>query len=185
MDTDQLFLRTLDDLERRTVTTDEYEALMSAAYLRKVLLDSSPLMDQVNATHRLKIRFRMNSVTSLERAILEGRPFYWLLGDAIDPESISSPGLSVPIDATRDQFLKRPVLFIRGHLVTVKDLISQLAHIEGAVHSGRPENEREELLRQAERFAFVGNLPAGVRQVQLIGRIVVRGLTPLREAVTG
>jgi hypothetical protein len=43
----------LNDLERRTTTADEYEVLMSAALLRKLLLDGTRLTDQVNRRHRL------------------------------------------------------------------------------------------------------------------------------------
>ena len=43
VDADRLFPHILDDLERRTTATDEYEVLMSAALLRKLLLDGEPL----------------------------------------------------------------------------------------------------------------------------------------------
>ena len=59
MDPDQLFLRTLGDLEQRAATTDEYGALLAAGLLRKLLMDSHPLVDQVNLNHRLKLRFPM------------------------------------------------------------------------------------------------------------------------------
>ncbi len=183
MDADDLFIRTLSDLERRTTVTDEYEALMSAGLLRKLLLDSTPLMDQVNLNHRLKVRFRINGESPLERVIHEDRPMYWLLGDAIDPDAFHPPGIQAPVDATRSQLFARHVMSVQGNWMTVRDLISQLANIEGAVHSGKPQNPREELLEQVSRLVFIGNLPAGVRQVQSIGRVVVRGLTPLRDAV--
>jgi len=48
VDADRLFLYTLQDLERRTAATDEYEVLIPPALLRKLLLDKERLMDQVN-----------------------------------------------------------------------------------------------------------------------------------------
>src|SRR5262245_17205990 len=60
---------------------------MSAGLFRKLLLDGSPLMGQVNASHRLKLRFRINGETALERVIHEDKPMYGLLEDAIDPRS--------------------------------------------------------------------------------------------------
>jgi hypothetical protein len=47
----------------RTAATDEYEVLMSAALLRKLLLDKSRLIDQVNRIHRLDLRFRISGVS--------------------------------------------------------------------------------------------------------------------------
>ena len=142
-------------------------------------------MDQANAARRLKIRFPMNGESALERVIHEDAPMFWSLQDAIDLESplAQMPGVRAPIDATRDQLLARRVLRMHGTWVTVRDLIDQLAHIEGAVHSGTPQNERQELLQAAERFFYVGNLSGGVAQVRSVGRVVVRGLTPLKEAI--
>lgn len=183
MDPERLFVRTLDDLAQRAESVDEYEALLVAGLLRKLLLDAHPLMDQVNAAHRLKLRFAINGPTPYEELVLSDGPVYWSLVDAIDPELDHPRGLTALQEATRDQLLGRRVMYIQGHDVTVRDLIDQLAHIEGAVHSGRPREAREELLTRANREIYFGDLPAGVRQIQSIARVVVRGLTPLRDAV--
>ena len=183
MDAERLFLNTLADLERRAEASDEYEVLMSAALLRKLLMNGLPLMDQVNQKHRLRLRFPINGVTPYEELVLEDRPVYWSLEDALDPELDHPPGLQAPQDATRDQLLGRRVMVVKGQTVTVRDLIDQLAHIEGAVHSGSPREQREATLKEASREVFVGGLPAGLRQVRAVGRVVLRGLAPLREAV--
>lgn len=184
MDALELFIRTLTDLDRRAAGTDEYEVLLSAGLLRKLLMDQTPLMDKVNSIFRLKVRFRINGETAYEQLVHEDGPMFWSLGDSIDPEIPAPPGLRAPYDATRDQFLARRVLRVRGDWFTVRDLIDQLAHIEGAVHSGDPKNQREEVLREIDRRIYIGNVPAGVRQVQSIGRVVVRALTPLAAVVT-
>lgn len=184
MNVDELFTRTLADLERRTTVTDEYEALLSAGLLRKLLLDKTPLMDKVNSNLRMKVRFAINGESAYERAVHEDGPMFWSLGEAIDPDIPAPPGLWAPFNATRDQLLARRVLRVHGNWVTVRDLIDQLAHIEGAVHSEDPKNQREEVLREVARHIYVNGLPVGVRQVQSIGRVVVRGLAPLAVAIT-
>lgn len=184
MQADQLFLRTLEDLDRRTTAADEYEALLAAGLLRKLLLDESPLVHQVNRYRRERIRFRINGETPLERTILKDNPVFWVIGDAIDPDAFrATPGISAPMDAKLDQFLARTVMFARGERLSVGDLIKQVAHIDGAVHKGKPTNAREELLDEVSRFMFFRDLPATVHHVQLIGRIVVRALAPLRDAI--
>jgi hypothetical protein len=183
MQADQLFLRTLEDLDRRTMVGDEYEALLAAGLLRKLLLDEVPLVHQVNRYRRERIRFRINGETPLESAILEDGPVFWAISDAIDPDAFPALGLSVPVDAKLDQFLARTVMVVRGERLSVGDLIKQVAHIDGAVHKGRPANAREELLDEMSGFMFFRDLPSTVHHVQLIGRIVVRGLTPLRDAI--
>jgi hypothetical protein len=183
VDTASLFLSTLDDLEQRAQATDEYEALLAAALLRKLLLDSHSLVDQVNASHRLRLRFRINGPTRYEEVILGDGPAFYSLEDAIDPELDHPPGLMAPTEATRDQLLARRVMVINGEDVTVRDLIDQLAHIEGAVHRSNPRDRREIVLSEATRTLFIGGLSAGVRQIQAVSRVVVRGLQPLRAVV--
>lgn len=183
MQADQLFLRTLEDLERRTAVADEYEALLAAGLLRKLLLDEAPLVHQVNRYRRVRIRFRINGETPVEKAVLEDNPVFWLIGDAIDPEAFPAPGLSAPTEAKLDQFLARTVIVAQGERLSVGDLIKQVAHIDGAVHKGKPTNAREELLDKMSRSMFFRDLPATVHHVQLAGKIVVRALTPLRDAI--
>lgn len=180
MDAEKLFVNTLRDLERRTAATDEYEVLMSAALLRKLLLDKEPLMDKVKRRHRLDVRFHINGVSPYERLIYEDKPVFWVIEDALDPQS---PIASAPFYATRDQFLARHVMCFNGNWFTVRDVIAQLAHIEGAVHSGKPKDERQRALQAAAKFYSRAGLPGAVSQVRLIGRITVRGLSPLRDAV--
>ena len=184
MQADELFLRTLEDLDGRTTVADEYEALLAAGLLRKLLLDEAPLVHQVNRYRRERIRFRINGETPLERTILADNPVFWAIGDAIDPDAFAAlPGISAPMDAKLDQFLARTVMFARGERLSVGDLIKQVAHIDGAVHKGKPTNAYEELIDEMSRFMFFRDLPATVHHVQLIGRIVVQALTPLRNAI--
>lgn len=184
MDSEELFVRTLDDLATRVEASDEYEMLMAAALLRKLLLDGgNSLVDQVNRAHRVTIRYRINDVTNYEKVVLEDMPSYFSIEEGIDGEREAPPGLSNPIDATRDQFLARRVMVVSGQEITVHHLIDQLAHVEGAVHKGPATNARQEVLAFAARELFIKGLPAGVEQFRAIARVVVRALTPLREAI--
>ncbi len=181
MDADRLFLRTLEDLERRTTVTDEYEVLMSAALLRKLLLDKTRLTDQVNRRHRLDLRFRISAVSPYEQLLYEDNPVFWAIEDALDPDCALA---YAPFDATRDQFLARRVMRFNGNWLTVRDVINQLANIEGAVHRGEARDARERALQEVAKFYKHSGLPGAVNQVKLIGRITVRSLGPLRNAVS-
>lgn len=180
MDIDRLFVHTLRDLEERTASTDEYTVLMSAALLRKLLLDDSRLVDQVNRTHRLKLRYRISDVSPWEKLILDDGPGFWTIEDALDPDS---PFAYAPYDATRDQLLARQVMYFSGSRITVRDVIDQLANIEGGVHSGSPKDDRQRALQAAAQFYSRAGLPGAVSQTRLIGRIIVRGLRPPHDAV--
>jgi hypothetical protein len=180
VDVDRLFCHTLRDLESRTAATDEYEVLMSAALLRKLLLDQERLMDLANRRCRLSLRFRISAESPYEKRLLATKPIFWSIEDALDPES---PLAYAPFDATRDQFLKRCVMRFNGNPITVRDVIDQLANIEGAVHHGSARNERRRAVEAAGKFYSRAGLPGVVNQIRLIGRITVRGLSPLRDAL--
>jgi hypothetical protein len=65
---------------------------------------------------------------------------FWSIEDGLDPES---PFAYAPFEATRDQFLARRVMRFGGSWITIRDVIDQLANIEGAVHSGKAKDERQ------------------------------------------
>lgn len=180
MNVERLFVHTLHDLAERSESADEYTLLMSAALLRKLLLDNHPLIDQVNRTYRLELRFRISDISPAEQLILDAKPFFWSIADGLDPDL---PLAYAPFEATRDQFLGRRVMWFQGSWIRVRDVIDHLANVEGGVHRGKPRYERQRVLRAAAEFFSHGGLPGAVNQVRSIGRIAVRGLNPLRDAV--
>ena len=180
MDADRLFVYTLSDLEQRVIAKDEYTVLMSAALLRKLLLDQNRLVDQVNARHKLDLRFRINGVSPYERFIHQNRPQFWAIGDALDPDSRIA---STVTETTRDQFLARRVMSIGGEPVTVRDVIDHLANVAGAVHKGQAKKDRQRVVQAASDFFYQNGLSGAVSHVRLIAKITARGLSPLREAV--
>ncbi|GAA2370743.1 hypothetical protein Cme02nite_45150 [Catellatospora methionotrophica] len=181
MDDGQLFVHTLRDLDRRTALSDEYEVLMGAALLRKLLLDQTRVMDRVNRQFKLKLRFRYVGSGPMEELILSRKPVFWAIDDALDPEQGAPFGPVV--DATLDQFLARPLMLFQNEMITVRDVIDQLANVEGAVHRSTAREGREKMLQAAGQFYSRNGLSGVVSQVRLIGRITVRGLKPLHDAV--
>lgn len=180
LDANRLFLNTIEDIEQRITATDEYTVLMSGALLRKLFLDQSRLIDQVNRVHKLKLRFNISDISPFEQLIYASNPEFWTIEDGLDPES---PLAYAPFDATIDQFLHRRIMRSSGQWITVQDAIKQLANIDGAVHSGSAKNENELALQAAARFYSRAGLAGAMNQIKSIGRITVRGLIPLRDAV--
>jgi hypothetical protein len=126
------------------------------------------------------LRFRISAVSPYEQILYEDNPAFWAIEDALDPDC----GLTyAPYDATRDQFLARRVMRFDGNWLTVRDVIKQLADIDGAVHHDEARDARERALHEAAMHYRNSRLPRAVNQIKLIGRIAVRGLTPLRDAL--
>lgn len=173
---------TLADLESRVVRPrSEYEVVMTAPLLRKLLLDSPTLVDLVNRERGLRIFYVVNGRLPIWKELGEPPPVAYAVEDGFDP----TIGLRVPIptEVNRDGLLSQMVAFYRGHEITVKHLIRYVAHTAGGVHFDLPGNEQEAAAQGLAREMAVGGYPAGSRTLLAVGRVVRRGLEPLREVV--
>jgi len=179
MDKDQIFVKTLEDIEKRMQSKDSYEILMISGLLRKLLLDDNPLIHQVNQNQRLKITFTIND----RQPPIDKSLTYWWIQDGLDPNT-SVPHLTKPLIVSIDKLLKRQIMILKGEIITVLDLIKFLSNIQGGVHLGLPKNSKEATLKEVEGCFGIGGLQPGIRSILSISRVVVEGLRPLKTAVT-
>jgi hypothetical protein len=125
---DELFLFTLEDLEERAeLGKGEYDALIMASLLRKLLLDEIPLAHAVNRERREHIRFRVTDLTP-PRGVES-----WAFDDVFHPSGAWPEHTMV--DLTLKQFLNRTAVVAFKECVSVRELIKFLAHNYGAVHA--------------------------------------------------
>ena len=187
MDKDQLFIRTLKDLDNKLNSQDEYENFMVVPLLRKLILDKNPLIDQVNQQRHIRVMYtindvpdeKINEIISIIRTESSVHCFF-SDEDLLNPNTVPCPRL---IEVTKDKFLSRPVIRCGAQIITVSDLIQHAAHIQGAVHLGKAKTEKDKALKQFDEFIRIGGLPAGLRQLLVIGRIIRKALEPLRSAI--
>lgn len=131
MHEDELFCRTIDDIQSVVDNPTSYEILRSSALLRQLLLDGRRLVDIVNRERRLRLRFRVadgweHPVARMMRSM---NPVFFGVLDGIDT---GAQFPNTPIrELTRDQFLNYNVLLINGHVYTVRDVISFCANVMG------------------------------------------------------
>ena len=180
MNKDFLFIKTLGDIEKKMKSHDEYEILMISGLLRKLLLDGNPLIHQVNKSRKLKISFTVND---RKPPVGNKSLVFWSIEDGFDPDT-SVPHLTKPVEVNKDQLLRRQIMIINGEMITVLDLIKFLSNVQGGVHAGKPENIKEATLKEAQRYLGIGGLPAGIRSILSISRVIIKGLEPLRTVVT-
>jgi hypothetical protein len=178
---DALFLATMDDLRNRVAASQsEYEALMSSALLRKLLLDAPTLVDLVNRSHRVPVEYVVNARPPVWKLLGEEPPVAYAIEDGLDPATAHAP---VPKTVNRDQLLSQMVAIYRGQEITVKYLLRYAAHTAGGVHFDAPKNDQERAAQALGQQMRVGGHPAGVRTLLALGRVVVRAIDPLRRRV--
>ena len=110
MDPNTLFLKTLEDIEFRLAQSDPYEILLIAGLLRKLFLDEHPLVDQVNRTHRAKIKFEVTA--PLNKPDKGDKNSLCSVQDGLDPDT-AAPGKK-RLFLSRDQFFQIVVAMLYG-----------------------------------------------------------------------
>jgi len=181
MDVDTLFLETLADLRRRSSAGPEYEVQQLAALLRKLLLDGQPLIDAANRSRRLPIRFRVDDGSPYQDLVLSTGPTFYALEDAFDPETVLVANARIA-DVDRHELLGRRIVLLDGVWFSVADIVTYVAHVEGAVHRGQPRDSKQRALA-ATSIRIGGYDSPVVRSLLAVARVVARGLEPLEARI--
>ena len=180
MDSERLFLGTLGELERYIVIGDDYAMLRAAALLRQLLTGESPLMHQVNRSHRLKVTFPVCGRRYTEVMLADNPTLYLALGGIHRSGSPERPEM-LPLD----HFLAVKVLKLGPNTLTVGDLISISANVLGGVHKGTSKSEKEQALEGFNRTVIAFGHPISSAQMKPVILVALEGLAPLARAVRG
>jgi hypothetical protein len=141
----------MEDLESRLSSGTEYDLIMAAGLVRKLLVDSPSLTDQVNR-HRLKLTFPANWMKNLigarstsgsldifdrDRAIEEAEASLIIHPDWSQRKDDLAL-LCGMNEISLDKFLGAVVFTINRHYVSVLELTKHLANYEGGAHFIKP-----------------------------------------------
>jgi hypothetical protein len=178
-ETEILFKKTLEDIEKRLSETEPYEILLISGLIRKLFLDDFSLVDQVNREHRIKFVF----VTTVPISLPNNGPYqtFWTIQDGLDPDT--APPFKKHLTVNRDQFFQTIVTVVNNHKYTVRDVIQFEANVMGGVHAGSPKTEKERVLKEIDSTFSVGGYASSVRQLMAIARVILKTLDPLRKAI--
>lgn len=173
----KLFLETLEDIEERVASNDAYKVLLISALIRKLLLDESPLLHQINRKYKTKISFE---IIPANDALVQNSEYY-ISADLLDPET--APRRKKSQKVSLDQFLKTTVLSICGKRYSVKDIILFEANIMGGIHAGTPKQVKEQALQQINSIYKINASRNSLLQLKAIARVVLKALKPLRVQI--
>jgi hypothetical protein len=179
MDVQSLFVETLDELATRAEAHDEYDVLMAAGLIRKLLLDAAPLVDQVNRSHRLKLVFEIGESGAFPPGV--PAPTHWAAQDGLDPNT--APPFVRRRQVTRDELLATVVVISNGSSHSVRDVVLFEANVMGAIHAGSAKEDKDRVFLELNSALAIGGHRVSLRQLKAISRVVLRGLEPLRQAV--
>ncbi|MHA6770111.1 hypothetical protein [Sphingobium ummariense] len=156
--------------------------LNSSSILRKLLCDTNPLVHQANRNAKIKIQFQVSEygITREDDPIFEGSRGgiqYLSQIDSLCPGNFDENTNIVQLNL--DSFLSTKVVFIRGRMVSVLELIKYLSDNAGGVHKDKPSKESSKLLEGLGINHYVGGVPAPLRIILSVCQVVSVALFPL------
>jgi hypothetical protein len=179
MHPEELFLNVLAELRERHRSGTEYDLIACSRNLRQLLMDGTSLMDVVNRRHRLRIRFEISDTSKLPEFEILKKDIEFI-HSALDPEVLAGlPRLSL----NKDQLLATYAGRAGGTEFSVGDIISYTANSLGIHFDDNPREGGEEVLRQLGKILTLAGVSAGISTLEVISRIVLRGLKPLEQAI--
>lgn len=178
MDPERLFLKTLEELEARIASPDEYDLLKAAGLLRLLLIEGQPLAQKaVRALGGERPLFRFGTI-SPDPMAGSARVFQFI-ADGLDPGT-GRPGRPM-LDGPIDAFLRNPVIINKGETFTVLDIIRAAANAEGGIHHDVAPQKKNAAVRHFSASLHVAGAPVGLQALRAIGRVTLKALAPLRQ----
>jgi hypothetical protein len=202
MTPDDLFLCTLDDLENRlsrfrpgelVSRAQQYDLLMAAGLLRKLLIDGEPLVAPVNRTRRLRLRFSVSGWPFLSGSAAQGaRVRIRRRGLSLEAPTVAPDQLTPELGAllrdrslTLDEMLAASVVIWNDVPIDAKGLITYVANVAGGVHvGGKPRGRAQEALHDFGHELIIDGYPLALAALTDVAEVTVSGLRPLRAAIS-
>ncbi len=176
MNTKELFLKTLEDLEKKSQSQDWYDMLLISGLIYKLLYDKHPMVYEVN-TSKIPISFEVNDM----KLHTDPSLMFSSVEDAFDPQT-TPPPFAKPMIVNTQVLYSREVMTIGPEILTVKDLIKFLRNKQGGVHYDNVASvDKEPVLKELQETMGIAGVTAGLRLMRAISRVVVRGLQPLKQ----
>jgi hypothetical protein len=172
---EDLYLKTIDDLKNRIRSNNPFDILSASANIRELFLDNPPLAELANEQYTSNFTFDVCLPAPEPPGLSE--PAESSIQEELDPDT-SKPGW-LTTRLPRDQFLKIVLVNINGKKYSIRDVVVSCVTIMGGVHSGSAQWEKEKVLRAVNDQMPGGGYASSLRQIQAIGRVVIKSLIPL------
>lgn len=174
-DADRLFVETLLDIDQKVESGTPYNLIRAAGLLRQLFLDATPLVNEVNRSHRIRLSFESIDASRDETQLI---PDY----DWCDPDASGYPGSRTKW-VNLQAFLKIPCLKNQDRVATVADVIKACANAKGGIHRGIAKSPMEQAVVEFDDSFQFGTVEPSTRTIAGICRVALRGLRPLISAI--
>ncbi len=172
---EDLYLKTIDDLKNRISSHNPFDILSASANIRELFFDDPPLVELASKPYTSNFTFAVCLPAPEPPGLSE--PATFSIQEELDPDT-SRPGWPTT-RLPREQFLKIDLVNINGKKYSIRDVVVSCVTIMGRVHSGSAQWEKEKVLRAVNDQMPGGGFASSLRQIQAIGRVIIKSLAPL------
>ena len=185
---DELFVGRFERLQRLNQEPGSaLNALDISAILRLFFIDGDRLVDLVNRSRRLKLRFRVPDASSTKTLFAQLQRNHPELGEEAVLHALwygEFQGWHERF-VSHSKFASAPILYLEGKWYTLRDVVKFCAVRLGGVHIGEAATDDAEdaKLRALDDLLRLDDIPPLLRSTLLFGKLAVEGLMPLYERV--
>jgi hypothetical protein len=175
------FIAILEDLNDRINEPIKYNNKKASGLLRQLLLDSNPLLHQINREFKKIIVFKSRKLVKAEVGIGN------IIMEGIVP--MKNEHFENHENLDLKSFLEKRCLIYNKQLYTVHDIIKINANMRGGIHSGIPKSNKEtqaiEMIKKGPLVGFKNGTPLDMTLALIhpISKIVLSALKELKNDV--
>lgn len=162
------FIESILDLEEKILSNSWYPILRASGILRQLLLDN--FLHDVNRPYKASVRFPIY-IPDLKTYGSHG---FRVEGYDGDPNT-RYVGI--------DEFLSSRAMLFEGQELSIREVIDACANAKGGVHKKGGRNDSQKAVLEHDITSSYGGLSPSLYTLQSIGRVTLRALLPLVEAI--
>ncbi|WPR73056.1 hypothetical protein SLW70_08045 [Flavobacterium sp. NG2] len=175
---EKILLNIICDLQERFEKLTEYDLLKASGLIRQLIVDTNPIIEQVNKNYKLKIVYRVQKRFKMPAGKIDEDGTIWkpLYGMTFIAPKEDSSNIEL---LKKDEFFKYELLHYNGESFSVLDIIKICANKYGGIHYDETKNQKE-LLIDTTHFGLTFNNSSSVLQsMYSIIEICLEAFNPL------
>ncbi|WP_460611878.1 hypothetical protein [Hymenobacter seoulensis] len=171
------FVRTVQGIEQKLYSEDDYAFVKISGLIRALLIDNN-LAGQLANRYSLKLQFWVKP----EFELFPGGSKTDFRQRDVNPLGIAEETAQI---LTKDAFMREPSLYLDGKAISVYDVITTCANVKGGVHFGSPRKGKleQELLFNLDQKLNTAGSEVSVNAINSIAWATLFTFKPIFETI--
>ncbi|MDO7885711.1 hypothetical protein Q5H89_10075 [Hymenobacter sp. CA2-7] len=166
------------ELQERVERFDPYDMIRASSLLRQMFLDGGGIAPAIAKRYNVKLLFSIINFPDFGKCN-EDYVFEYV-------QLAPNPRLNHRlISVDLNQFFRTPCIATQERVITVREIILMVAHVNGGVHLGQPKNKNPEQvdLLAIDKIFSLGGVPTTLHCLLALTKVVLEALSPIIQAI--